>query len=198
MLGTTKAKNYNISNRISVYFETNVWHDRIGQVIERPPFDLSHGSGGIIWMKDPSQYDPFEWPPRHWRSVQVLAATLQSAHLWMVLLVMAARVGEVATLGRDCVDFAQDGQFYANGRTYKSSRKLEGKEREWPMPDILIYVFAQQIKLVESCERLARMIDGLTEMEDLLGGDGHLWASLGTSGSADATKKLSRYGARCK
>lgn len=194
MLGTTNAKIHNINKRISVYFETNVWRDRFGEVIERPPFDLSHGSGGIIWMKDPSQHDPFEWPPRHWRSVQVLAATLQSAHLWMVFLVMAARVGEVATLGRDCVDFAQDGQSYANGRTYKASRKLEGKEREWPMPDILITVFAQQIKLVESCERLARMIDGLKEMENLLGGGGHLWASLGTSGSADATKQLGQYG----
>lgn len=194
LLGSTKAATYNINPRITRYFETNIWRDRYGQIINLPPFNLKHGSVGLGNMKDPALHDPFEWPPRHWRSVQVLAVTLQSAHLWIVLLVMAARVGEVATLGRDCVEFAQDGQLYANGKTFKASRKIEGKEREWPMPDILVDVFAQQIKLVETCERLARVIDNSTEMADLLGDGGHLWASLGMSGSADATKKLVQYG----
>lgn len=194
MLGSVNANNQTISRRITRYFDINVWRDRNGQEIESPPFDLRHGSGNPYLMKDPSQHDPFEWPPRHWKSVQSLAVILQSAHLWMALLVMAARVGEVATLGRDCVEFAQDGQLYANGRTYKASRKLEGKEREWPMPHILVDVFAQQIKLIEACERLARMVDGSTEMAEILGGGVHLWASLGANGSADATKKLGQYG----
>ncbi|CAM8635751.1 DNA_BRE_C domain containing protein [Comamonadaceae bacterium] len=194
MLGSVNANNQTISLRIARYFDINVWRDRNGQEIESPPFELRHGSCNPYLMKDPSQHDPFDWPPRHWRSVQSLAVILQSAHLWLALLIMAARVGEVATLGRDCVEFAQDGQQYANGRSYKASRKLEGKEREWPMPDILVNVFAQQIKLIEACERLARMVDGSTEMADLLGGGGHLWASLGVNGSADATRKLASYG----
>ena len=195
LLGSVDANNQAINRRITRYFETNVWLDRNGQVIKKPPFDLRHGNdSGKHNRRDPSQHDPFEWPPRHWASVQALAVTLQSANLWMALLVMAARIGEVATLGRDCVEFAQDGQRYANGRTYKASRALRGKEREWPMPDILLNVFAQQIVLVEACERLARMIEGSPEMADHLGDSTHLWASLGMSGSADATEKLGEYG----
>lgn len=194
LLGSVKANSQNINRRISNYFDSNIWCDRNGQVIEKPPFELKHGSDrGKHALKDPSEHDSFEWPPRNWASVQALAVTLQSAHLWMALLVMAARIGEVATLGRDCVEFARDGQPYANGKTYKASRALVGKEREWPIPDILLDVFAQQIKLVEACERLARMIEDSTEMADLLGDSTHLWASLGTSGSADATEKLGTY-----
>lgn len=183
-----------IHRRITSYFEANVWRDRNGKVIEKPPFDLQHGNKGKQRLKDPSQHDPFEWPPRHWTSIQTLAVNLQSAHLWMTLLVMAARIGEVATLGRDCVEFAQDGQLYANGKTYKASRALGGKERKWPMPDILVDVFAQQIRLVQASERLARIIRASPELADLLGGSNHLWASLGAFGHADATKKLGVFG----
>jgi integrase len=194
MLGSTNATRYNINLRITRYFDTNVWSDHNGRVIEKPPFNLQHGSAsGKHFLNDISQYDPFEWPPRHWNSVRTLAATLQSAHIWMALLVMAARIGEVATLGRDCVQFARDGQLYANGKTYKASRALAGKEREWPMPDILVDVLAQQVKLVETCERLARIIEDSAEMADHLGDSKHLWASLGTSGTADATEKLASY-----
>jgi integrase len=201
MLESGNTASYTISRRIARYFETNVWRDRNGQVIEKPPFDLQHGSRrGEHNRKYPSKHDPFEWPPRNWSSVQALAVTLQSAHLWMALLVLAARIGEVATLGRDCVEFAADGQPYANGKTYKASRALDGKEREWPMPDILVDVLAQQVELVEASESLARMINESGEMEemgemgDLLGDSTHLWASLGASGSADATKKLAVFG----
>jgi hypothetical protein len=198
MLGSVNADSQNISRRITRYFKTEVWRDRNGQVIEKPPFALQHGGErGIHFFKVPAEHDPFEWPPRHWHSIQTLAVTLQGAHLWITFLVMAARVGEVATLGRDCVEFAQDGHPYANGKTYKASRTLAGKEREWPLPEFMVDVFAQQVKLVESCERLAQMINESSETEsiaDLLGGGTHLWASLGTGGSADATQKLALYG----
>lgn len=194
MLGSANPTHYNIYPRITRYFDTHVWSDRNGRVIEKPPFSLQHGSdSGKHLLDDPSHHDPFEWPPRHLSSVKTLASILQNAHLWMALLVLAARIGEVATLRRDCVDFGRDGQLYANGKTYKASRALAGKDREWPMPDLLVDVLAQQVKLVEACERLARMMEDSTEMADLLGDGKHLWASLGTSGSADATEKLASY-----
>ena len=195
MLGAGSATTNIIQRRITRYFETYVWRDSNGQVIEKPPFDLFHtGDRGKHRLKDQSQYNPFQWPPKHWTSVQTLAVTLQSAHLWIALLVMAARIGEVATLGRNCVEFAQDGQPYTNGRTYKASRTLEGEKRDWAMPDILVDVFAQQIKLVEASARLARTIQDSVELADLLGDSTHLWASLGATGRADATKKLERFG----
>lgn len=184
-----------ITARIEYYFKDNVWRDRHGNLIEKPPFGLQHASDrGKNKRKDPAQHDHFEWPPRHWSSVQALAVTLQSAHLWIALLVMAARISEVATLPRDCVEFARDGQPYANGKTYKPSRELAGRDREWPMPEILVDVFAQQVKLVEVSERLARFIKDRGELGDLIGDSTHLWASLGSSNLADPTKKLGNFG----
>lgn len=184
-----------ISRRICRYFTTNVWNDRNGQLIETPPFELQHGSArGKNRRKDPSQHDPYEWPPRHWASVQALVVMLQSSHLWISLLVMAARIGEVATLGRDCVEFAKDGKPYANGRTYKATRALEGKERQWPIPDILLDVLAQQVRLIEICERIEDLIQDSTNKAGLLGEGNHLWASLGASGSTSASRQLVSYG----
>lgn len=195
LLKPGKTASPSIGLQITHYFRTNVWRDRNGQVIERPPFDLQHaGNSGKHKCKVPSEHDRFAWPPRHWDSVRALAITLQSAHLWLVLLVMAARIGEVATLPRGCIEFASDGLPYANGKTYKPSRALAGREREWPMPEILVDVFAQQVKLVEVSERLARMIKRCGEMDDLIGATTHLWASLGTRGSANATEKLGQFG----
>lgn len=184
-----------ISKRcIQQYFVENIWYDRHGQVIEKPPFKLRHGSDrGKHHLKDTTHVDACEWPPQNWSSVQALAVTLQSAHLWIALLVMAARIGEVATLGRNCVEFAQDGEFYASGRTYKPSRALAGKERDWPLPHILVDVFAQQVRLVEASERLARFIKNTQGLQDVIGGSTHLWASLGSSSTADATEKLGCY-----
>lgn len=194
MRGTEKTSPAVIKRLTSHYFECNVWRDRNGQVIEKPPFDLKHGSKrGVKSHEDFSKHDPFEWPPRHWSSVQALAVSLQSAHLWLALLVMAARIGEIATLGRDCVEYAGDGQTYANGKTYKPSRNLAGKERDWPIPDILVTTFGQQVRLVEACESLASVLNDTEEMRELLGNNTHLWASLGASGSADPTKKLATY-----
>lgn len=195
MLKPSTTSTDSITLRIPRYFRANLWRDRNGRVIERPPFDLMHADEfRKNRYKDPSQYDPFEWPPRHWSSVQALAVTLQSAHLWIVLLVMAARIGEVALLPRGCIEFARDGQPYANGKTYKPARTLAGREREWPMPEILVDVFAQQVKLVEVSERLARIIKDRGELGDLIGDSTHLWASLGTRGRSDATAKLQSFG----
>ncbi|NNG25525.1 site-specific integrase [Telluria aromaticivorans] len=177
------------------YFGANVWRDRNGQVIIGPPFNQRHANKlGKRNRKYPTEPDRFPWPPRHWSRVQALAATLQSAHLWIVLLVMAARVGEVAALPRDCIEFAQDGQPYANGKTYKPSRALAGREREWPIPEILVDVFAQQVKLVNLSERLARIIEARGEMGDFIGDSTHLWASLGASPSSHATERLENFG----
>lgn len=195
MLEPGKSTTRIIQRRITRYFETNVWRDSNGQVIEKPPFDLFHNADkGKHRLKDQSQCDPLQWPPKHWTSVQTLAVTLQSAHLWIALLVMAARIGEVATLGRNCVEFAQDGKLYANGRAYKASRAFEGRQREWPLPNILVQVFAQQIKLVEASERMARIIQNSEGIAELLGDGTHLWASLGATGRTDATKKIAKLG----
>lgn len=62
------------------------------------------------------------------------------------------------------------------------------------MPEILVDVFAQQVKLVEVSERLARIMRDRGEMGDLVWDSTHLWASLGSSRCADATEKLVEFG----
>lgn len=195
LLGSVNANNQSINRRINNYFAANNWHDRNGQLIDKPPFILKHGSDrGKHFRSVPFELNHAEWPPKNWSSVQSLAVSLQTAHMWLALLVMAARIGEVATIGRNCVEFARDGQPYANGKTYKASRALSGKEREWPIPDFLVDVFAQQVKLVEACERIARMIKYTDEMENDFSDRTHLWASLGASTNSDATQKLEIFG----
>lgn len=181
-----------INNNIKDYFNDTDWYDRHGQIIKTPPFPLEHNSKRGNF-KASSHYDAFEWPPTHWSSIQALATSLQSAHLWIVLLTMAARISEVATLGRDCIDFAEDGQVYANGKTYKASRILNGKEREWPAPDILLDALAQQIKLIEASERLVSLKKNAKGLNNTQGNSTHLWASLGSSSTANAKEKLGCY-----
>lgn len=195
MLEYGNTATYTIKLRIASYFQNNVWRDRNGQVIEKAPFEFNHGSRrGQHYIKHSQKHSTFEWPPRNWSSLQALAVSLQSAHMWIALLVMAARIGELATLKRSCIEFAPDGKFYANGKTYKPSSSLTGKVREWPIPEVLVDVFAQQVKLVEASERLSRKIKNTEEIKSILGDGTHLWSSLGASGTADATQKLKSYG----
>ncbi|MGB4066216.1 MAG: hypothetical protein WBK19_20505 [Azonexus sp.] len=178
--------------RLKRYFAQHTWRDRNGEIITAPPFWLRHGTGhGKNLSKDPSKMDLCEWPPRTWSSLQALAVTLQSAHLWITLLALGSRLGEVMTLDRDCIEWARDGNPYANGKTYKLHPRLGGVEREWPAPEVLVDSLAQQFRLVEAWERIAC----LTRGDDAIGQqrhqkNDHLWASLGNSNFNDPEKVL--------
>ena len=77
MLVSGNAASYTIGRRVSRYFEANVWRDHNGQVIDKPPFILQHGScRGKHNRKKPGKHDPLEWPPNNWSSVQALAVSL--------------------------------------------------------------------------------------------------------------------------
>lgn len=172
------------------YFKEHIWRDREGFVIVKPPFPIRHGSlRGQHKAANP--IDPGEWPIRTWASVANLAVILQSAHLWITLLMMAGRIGEIMTLPRDCIEWARDGKPYANGKTYKLSLAFAGEKRQWPAPDILIDVLAQQVALVEACERLAQIRKGAGNDDFLVVDRGYLWASLGSSPNSDPEEKLS-------
>lgn len=192
MLGGRKfATTEPINRRVTQYFEKNVWKDRFGEVITAPPFVLKHDvRGGKFENKDAAQRELCDWPPRHWNSVKQLAATLQRAHLWLALLVMSSRHGEVLTLKRDCVEEASDGKLYVNGKSYKSSRRLAGKQKKSPPPDVLVRALAQQVQLVAICEHLANLLDDTQELVNLQASGTFLWASLGPGAKADPTKRL--------
>lgn len=125
--------------------------------------------------------------------MQVLAATLQSAHLWIALLAMAGRISEVETLQRDCVEWRRDGEPYVDGKTYKLKKALAGVDRTWPAPNALIHALGQQARLVVAWERIASALANTDPSNaDLLVIDpNHLWASLGTASSVAPEKRLS-------
>ena len=174
---------------LAQYFSQHTWHDGEGRPITAPPFPLKTvtGRGGVRQKARP------HWPPRTWEQVQVLAATLQSAHLWIALLAMAGRISEVETLERDCVEWRRDGKPYVDGKTYKLMKALAGVDRNWPAPNALIHALGQQARLVAAWEQIARARDGADPSNEgsLVVDPSHLWASLGTSSSADPEKRLS-------
>lgn len=174
---------------LAAYFNENTWRDRYGSIIAKPPYPILHGSlrGQNRAAK---MIDPGEWPIRTWASVANLAVILQSAHMWVSLLMTAGRIGEIMTLRRDCIEWGRDGKPYANGKTYKLNFAFDGEKRQWPAPDILVDVLAQQVKLVEVCERLAQVRKGAKYEKQLVVDREHLWASLGSSPNSDPDEKL--------
>lgn len=144
-----------LSRHLTEYFAANVLLDRNGKMLE-PPFDLRLSALGKGQNPDRAAH---AWPPRDFADVMSLAATLQRAHLFMALLLMAARHGEVLTLDRDCVKVDDDGQVRIQGKTYKATEIVEGKDRKWPAPTILVHAFAQQNELMQVMEELETLLD---------------------------------------
>lgn len=171
------------------YFSQHIWRNQEGRPITAPTFPLATASGRGRANRKPRH----QWPPCTWEHVQVLAASLQSAHLWITLLAMAGRISEVETLKRDCIEWQRDGNPYVAGKTYKLKKAFAGMDRDWPAPDALVHALGQQARLVAAWERIALALNGAdsSKAESLVVAPDHLWASLGTSASADPEKRLS-------
>jgi len=133
----------------SVYMRKFTWGRNSGEPI-CPPFEFVYDRGrGSLRPLNLVSNKP-SWEPTSWMELRILFSTLQTVHLWVTLLAMAGRIHEVLTLSRNCIVEAVDGQYYLKGKTYKLSSKLDGRQREWPAPDILIEALAQQRELVDA------------------------------------------------
>ena len=152
------------------------WIDRTGRPLV-PPFHFRTASGA---GSNEGYVDRHEWPIRTWEQVCLLSATLQAAHAFIALLATAGRVGEGGTLKRDCVQQHADGAQYVHGRTYKLTGALQGKERTWPAPAILITALGQQARLAAAWDwiPLKQGCGGVPTAPQF--GD-QLWVSIGSS-----------------
>lgn len=176
------------------YFVRNDWRDRRGGKLA-PPFPLRLSASGKGANPEKTAH---AWPPRGYADVISLVATLQRAHLFMALLLMAARHSEVLSLGRDCVQLEIDGHIRVQGKTYKATTILDGKDRKWPAPSILVYAFAQQKELVQVVEKLETLLNETLTLrqrsqsvnEKPANEANHLWGSFGTNGVSDGTAPL--------
>lgn len=161
---------------ISEHQQQHPWQNRMDQPIT-PPFPLKIATNN----KAGHDVDVFEWPPRTWSHIKILSMTLQSAHLFLTLLATAGRIGEVATLKRECVTTARDGKNYLGGWTYKLSGNLLGDARQWPAPELLVQCLGQQARLADVWHKLPQAALAKVFPENS-SDDGRLWMSLSTSG----------------
>lgn len=171
-----------INKFIVRHLSEHQWKDRRGKSLQ-PNFPLTVGA---------RYQNKFEWPPRTYQHLQVLSASLQSAHLFLTLLASAGRISEVDALPRSCVGTARDGKDYARGWTYKLSGNLFGDARQWPAPVVLVQALGQQVRLAKVWNRLppGRIKDGLP-----MAPPAHeaMWLALGTGGLASGGTPLCGY-----
>lgn len=176
----TTTKKRNVSKYIATQLAEHPWLDRSDQSL-KPHFKLTtaHGKGGS---------DACEWPPRNWEHITNLCVTLQAAHLFITLLLSAGRIGEIATLNRDCAKIGRDGKSYLHGYTYKLSDNLFGDARTWPAPDILNQCLGQQARLAASWDWLPNALgDGLPQAQRF---GNELWISISAKRKTGSDAKL--------
>ncbi len=166
---------------IAQHLEDHPWVDSIGRPL-KPTFPLRTVARGK---------DKFQFPPRNWEQLKILSATLQSAQLFLTLLAVAGRIGEVETLPRNCVEILRDGKDYVRGWTYKLSGNLFGDARTWSAPVVLVQALGQQARLANVWIRLppGNIAEGLPKAPPT---HNALWLSLGVARAANAAKPLSK------
>src|SRR5690606_31555622 len=135
-----------VSSMVSDHLARHPWTDHSEHPLTAP-FKLTIATGK-------SGAGTCEWPQRTWEHDTCVSGTLQSAHLCITLLLSAGRIGEIATLNRDCVKIRRDGKSYLHGCTYKLSGNLFGDARTWPAPDILAKSLGQQARLAAAWDWL--------------------------------------------
>ncbi|MEJ5152863.1 hypothetical protein [Comamonas sp. MYb396] len=144
----TKRPREHFLGLILRYIRKNPPLDSQGQELV-PPFNLNIANGR-------RGADRYEWPPRTWEHIATLAVTLQAAHLFICLLGTAGRIGEIASLSRECIKIHMNGKSYVHGVTYKLSNDIFGEVRQWPAPAIICQSLGQQRRLVEVLEWFPR------------------------------------------
>lgn len=118
------------------------WVDRYGHNIVTPPFPLTVRVGSNTKALTPGQ-----WPPTHVTHILKLLELLQYAHLFVALLAVGSRISEMLSLGPGAITRSSGGTPFANGLTFKLTQILEGKERDWPLPEVVMQAIGQQEEL---------------------------------------------------
>jgi hypothetical protein len=123
--------------------------------------------------------------------VTALLQLLQMAHLWIVLLSVGSRIGEMLSVTAGSVVHSSDGTPFANGLTYKLVDAAGGVERDWPLPDVALEAVRQQEELsalIKSLGHLSLDPDDSNSAND--GDQSSLWSRVGSAG--EFTSEVSR------
>lgn len=140
--GASKGKNQGLRTEFSKEFLKNFsWKTPEGHPIDAMPFEMDFsgmGRGG-----------KFKWPVRTLAQARMLLRMLQSAHLFVFLISTGGRISEALSLHPGCIVESSEGVPLANGRTYKLTYRVGGKERDWPLPKLGVDALRQQEELAK-------------------------------------------------
>lgn len=152
------------------------WTDDQGQPLGSPPFQIRLSHMGT--KRKASRVT--QWPPKKITQIMGLLSNLQSAHMFVVLLATGARTSEALSLRRDCIEYARDGQPYANGRTYKLVDRYDGLVRDWTLPDLAVNALEQQCRLVRLVENIEifKFIPATIDTKNIDVPADHLWTQV--------------------
>lgn len=157
------------SSEISSLLNSYTWLDSKCNSINTLPFDL-HIRG--VGMRE-----NMIWPPRTGSQLLQLIQRLQMAHLWVTLLSVGSRIGELLSMQTGVVVRSSDGTPFANGLTFKIISQIGGAARDWPLPDVAVEALAQQEKLALVISKLGYLTGELgKKMSDA----SSIWRRLGS------------------
>lgn len=165
------------------------WVDSRGLLIKELPFELILGGKGLAARSAVAR----EFPPRMPGQFMKLLGLLQVAHLFIVLLSVGSRISEALSLRPDCLTAANDGSDFARGKTFKITHNTDGKDRDWPLPEVAVEAVRQQQRLLQLCGEMGQFEDDDPVDFDLNSTE-QLWFKLTTHGEPlrDANAPLQR------
>lgn len=132
-------------------------------------------------------HDDMTWRPRTYAHFNGFCAALQGAHLFLTSMALATRQSESMDLGRDCVSYVGDGNWMAEGRTFKLVQVESGEQRRWEVPEVVARAIEQQVRLVELLEQMPEgsTLEHLQDEKFTSYRGKHLWCGVG-GGRANA------------
>lgn len=171
------------ATRVAALLREHEWRDTRRKRIESIPFEF------VIQGK--GKRELMTWPPTDGAQVMQLLRCLQMAHLWITLLSVGSRIGELLSMGQGAVVRSSDGMAFANGRTFKIVSRIGGAQRDWPLPDVAVQAIAQQEKLALLVTALGTLSEDPSDLE--VGAPaGALWLRVGSRAeiTSDVNDKL--------
>ncbi len=162
------------------------WIGSDGKFLKEPPFPLT-------LTRNMAKFKAGQWPPTSSTQVTALLQLLQMAHLWIVLLSVGSRIGEMLSVRAGSVVHSSDGTPFANGLTYKLVDAAGGVERDWPLPDVALEAVRQQEELSALIKSLGYLSLDPNNSESVSEDDqSPLWSRVGSAGefTSDVNRQL--------
>lgn len=166
--------------RLTQWCQINQWLDRNGSFLGSPSIHIPP-----LGSQTKASFDEADWLPNTMERFHKLCTMCQTAHLFIVMLSMGGRIGEILSIRRNSVIIVKNDKHYLRGQTFKLVRHIGGEEREWILPDIAVRAIGQQALLIDSLEKFEKFERNQLgiDIDEQEKSDIYLWGSLGKGGN---------------